>query len=88
MQHVVVVVPVDADVDKAQYITEEDGDEGNERLECLALRHLHFQHHDGDNDGDDAITEGFETALVHRGLREVSGSQGLRRPRAVGCVGW
>jgi hypothetical protein len=27
------------------------------------VRHLDFQHHDGDEDGDDAVAEGFEAVL-------------------------
>ena len=33
--------------------------------EAFAMRHLEFQHHDGDDDGDNAITERFESSLVH-----------------------
>ncbi len=29
------------------------------------MRHLQFQHHDGDDDGQDAIAEGFESRFSH-----------------------
>ncbi|HWX27017.1 MAG TPA: hypothetical protein VNZ53_06210 [Steroidobacteraceae bacterium] len=61
----VVIVPIDADVDEAQYVTQEVGDQGCERIDVGAARHLELQHHDGDDDGDDAIAEGFESAAVH-----------------------
>ncbi len=56
-----VIVPVDADVDEAG----EHGHERHERGEVLAVRHFQFEHHDRDDDGDDAITEGFEPGLAH-----------------------
>jgi hypothetical protein len=29
------------------------------------VRDFEFQHHDGDDDGDDAVTEGFEAVFAH-----------------------
>ena len=29
------------------------------------MRHFHLQHHDGDDDGEHAVTEGLESALPH-----------------------
>jgi hypothetical protein len=29
------------------------------------VRDFEFQHHDGDEDGDDAITEGFQAVFTH-----------------------
>ena len=36
-----------------------------ERGQVGAVRHLHFQHHDGDDDGEHAVAEGFEPGLLH-----------------------
>src|SRR5258708_5112036 len=65
VQHVVVIVPINAHVDEAQHITQEIGDQGLERIRGFAVRHLELQHHDGDDDGDDAIAESFEPGAVH-----------------------
>ena len=32
------------------------------------MRHFQFQHHDGDDDGDDAVAEGFEPVLFHAAI--------------------
>jgi hypothetical protein len=29
------------------------------------MRDFEFQHHDGDEDGDDAVAEGFKPAFAH-----------------------
>src|SRR5512135_997799 len=65
VQHMVVVVPVDADIDEAQHIAQENRDQRCERIDALAMRHLELQHHDGDDDGDHAIAECFESAFAH-----------------------
>ena len=65
LQHVVMIVPVDADEDEAQDVAEEYRDQGLQGGEIMPLRHFHLQHHDGDDDGDHAVTEGFEASLVH-----------------------
>src|SRR4030095_7436252 len=43
----------------------EDGDHGHQRLDALAVGHLHLQHHDGDEDGDHGITARFQPILSH-----------------------
>src|SRR5262245_58556543 len=65
MQHVVVVIPIDTKVDEAQNVAQEYGDQWHQRLDALAVGHLHLQHHDGDDDGDHAITERFNPTLSH-----------------------
>src|SRR5919108_5461349 len=65
MKHVVVVIPIDAKVDEAQNVAQEYGDQGHQSLDALAVGHLHLQHHDGDDDGDHAITERFKPILSH-----------------------
>jgi hypothetical protein len=63
LQHVVVVVPVDADVDEAQHVTEEHRPQRRQRRDAGAVRHFQLQHHDGDQDGDRAVAESFEALL-------------------------
>jgi hypothetical protein len=45
---------------------------------------VHFQHHDGDDDGDHAITERGETIFAHRFIVGV-GSRPLRQLHAWRC---
>src|SRR5215217_7255830 len=65
MQHVVVVIPIDAKVDEAQHVAQEYRDHWHQSLDALAVGHLHLQHHDGDEDGEHAITERFQPILSH-----------------------
>jgi hypothetical protein len=62
---VVVVVPIDAEVNETQNVAQEYGDQWHQSLDTLAVGHLHFQYHDGDDDGDHAITERFKPILSH-----------------------
>src|ERR687892_1416357 len=65
MKHVVVVVPIDTKVDEAQNVAQEYRDQWHQSLDAFAVGHLHLQHHDGDDDGDHAITERFKPILSH-----------------------
>ena len=60
-----VVVPINADVDEAQHVAEGHGQQGYQVRKLRPVRHLDLQHHDGEDDGQDAIAEGFESSLVH-----------------------
>ena len=71
MEQVVMVVPVDADVDEAQHVAQEHREQRLQRGQIGAVRHLQFQHHDGDDDGEHAVAEGFQPVLFHfTSLRE------------------
>ncbi|OIQ80596.1 hypothetical protein GALL_376390 [mine drainage metagenome] len=59
------VVPVDTDIDEAEHIAEKHRQQGQQCVEMLAVRHLQFQHHDGDDDGNHAITECLDASLFH-----------------------
>jgi hypothetical protein len=57
MQQVMMIVPIDRHINKAENVAEKDRDQAAERLPVSSARHLQFQHHDRDDDGDDAIAE-------------------------------
>jgi hypothetical protein len=65
MKQMMMIVPVNADVDKAEHIAHEYRKQGVQRGRIISVRHFHFQHHDGDDDGDHAIAEGFQPILFH-----------------------
>ena len=66
------LVPIDADVDEAEHIAYEDGPQRQQRLEIGFVRNFEFQHHDGDDDGDDAVAEGFQASFAHLFSRKVT----------------
>jgi hypothetical protein len=67
MKHVVVVVPVDADVEEAEHVAEQDGQDGDEGGELIAFGDVEVNDHDGEDDCEDTIAEGFEAGLGHLG---------------------
>src|SRR5262247_2078011 len=65
VEHVVMIVPVNRDEHEAQDIGQKDGHDGRQRSGLHAVRHLHLENHDRDDDRDDAVGEGFEASLAH-----------------------
>src|SRR5436305_13885622 len=65
MQHVMVVVPVDADINEIQDVTEEHRQHGQQVMEAVAMRRLHLQHHDRDDDCDHAVAECLQASGAH-----------------------
>ena len=65
MEKVVVVSPIDSDEEEAEEIAEEDGDKWEEFGPFGTGRHFEVEDHDGDDDGEYAVAEGFEAVFVH-----------------------
>src|SRR5215475_12492169 len=65
VEQMMMVVPVNAEKNEAEDVSQEYRDERTKRLPVTAVGNPQLQDHDGDEDGDDAITEGFETIFLH-----------------------
>jgi hypothetical protein len=65
VQHVMMVVPVDAEEDVAEDVGEEHRHERARRFPPAVVRHLQLQHHNRDDDGEHAVAECFQSMLAH-----------------------
>ena len=63
VDEVVMIDPVDADEGKGDEIEAQRGENGAEAGEAVLVGDLQLEHHDGDDDGDDSVGEGFEAGL-------------------------
>ena len=59
------IVPVDPDIEEAQNIAQEHRPQLDKGLQVITVRNFHFQHHNGDDDRDDPVTERFESVFFH-----------------------
>ena len=57
-----VVHPVNADEGKGQQVDGKGRDDGEQAGEAVLAGDFELEHHDGDDDGDDSVGEGFEAA--------------------------
>ena len=80
-----VVDPVDAGLDEAEEIDEEQRQDGVQAGDVGDVfgGDLELQHHDGDDDGDDSVGEGFEAAWG-QGLGHGLCKEAYIRQRSVG----
>src|SRR5579859_4598854 len=65
MQQMVVVIPVNADVDVTQDVGEKSRSDRHEGLKIRSPWHIHVEHHNRDYHRKYAIAEGFEPAFAH-----------------------
>jgi hypothetical protein len=68
VDEVVVIDPVNAGLDEAEEIDEEEREDGVEAADVGDVfgGDVEFEHHDGDDDSDDSVGEGFEAAWGER----------------------
>jgi hypothetical protein len=70
VEQVMVVVPVDPEVDETQYVTEKRGLEWKQIGHARPRRHLEVEHHDGDDDRDELCADESSTAGGQPQVRE------------------
>ena len=68
VKHVVVIVPVDADIDEAEYIAEKYRYKLCEPGQRWIMWHLHLEHHYRDNDRDNAIAKCLQSGFSQFGV--------------------
>src|SRR5258708_40011057 len=56
------VYPVNADKSEGDEIEAQCGENGTKAGEAVLVGNLELEHHDGDDDGDDSVGEGFEAS--------------------------
>ena len=71
MDEVMVIDPVDTDEGEGEEVDEEDGGDFEEASRPVLFGDLELEDHDGDDDGEDSVGEGFEA----RGGKELFGHE-------------
>ena len=69
LQHVMVVVPVDAEQHEAQHVSQKDRYERDKRVPGRVVRHMKLEHHDRNHNREYPVTERFESSLCHGCIR-------------------
>lgn len=62
------VVPVDRQIEEAHDVSHKARSHFCECEPVGAVRDAQFQNHDGDQDGDDAVTECSQAVVAHAGI--------------------
>jgi hypothetical protein len=79
VNQVVMIDPVDAGEDEGEQVDGEGGKDGDQASKTEVVGDLEIEHHDGDDDGDDAVGEGFEPGWRGVGF-------GHDRGQRVACI--
>src|SRR6266513_3871805 len=65
LEQMMMIVPVDAQVDKTEYIAQKHWQQWLQSGKLDRVRHVQFQHHDCDDDGKNSVAERFESTRFH-----------------------
>ena len=90
VDEVVMVDPVNGSEGKGDEVEAQGGQDSAEAGEAILMGDLQFEHHNGDDDGDDSVGEGFEAGCFEDAMRHgrrsvfVFGRSIQRRLWAVG----
>ena len=68
VEKVMMIIPIDSDVREAKYVAHEHRPQRQQHVKTSTVGHLQFEHHDSDDDGDDAVAECFQPAFAHRSV--------------------
>ena len=82
IEEMLVVDPIDARKGEGEQVDEQNGDDGAEAGDAVFVRDFQFEHHDGNDDGDDSVGEGFEAGgrgwlLGHLGCMIADGEEDI-----------
>lgn len=65
VKQVMMIVPVDADIGETENIAEKHGQQIDQCAKRGVMGYFHFQHHDGEDNGDDGVAEGLDSVFCH-----------------------
>jgi len=65
VHHMMVVVPVNTNVDETKYVADKYWQQWFQGGQRIAVGYLHLQYHNGDDYGNDAIAERFQSSFAH-----------------------
>lgn len=65
VEQVMMIAPVNANEYEAEDVAEKNWKDRAKRFERAAAWRFHLEDHDGDDDGEDAVAEGFEAVFGH-----------------------
>src|SRR5262245_10944446 len=72
LEEMMMVVPIDAHVNVTQHVTQQYRQHWFQCIKLDLVRHLEFQDHDRDNDGEYSVAERFEPGCFHVRVRTTS----------------
>ena len=59
VEHVMMIVPINPNINKTEDIAEKYRKKRLKSAKVIARRRFHLENHDGDDNGDHSISEGF-----------------------------